>query len=88
VIGSWQVRHSGPDVKTEANLDEDMCCPRNFPVCSLVKLFLSFLAYRFQMQRLERELGDVSGGPHRLAAPDWLSLPALPPVVLHSPMPW
>jgi len=54
----------------------------------LVKLFLSFPAYYFQMQRLQRELGNVSDGPHRLAAPDWLSLPALPPVVLHSPMSW
>lgn len=62
MIGSWQVRHSGPDVKAEANLDEDMCCPRNFPVCSLVKLFLSSLAYYFQMQRLQRELGDVPDG--------------------------
>jgi hypothetical protein len=62
VIGSWQVRHSGPDVKAEANLDEDMCCSRNFPVCPLVKLSLPFLAYHFQMQRLQRELGDVSDG--------------------------
>jgi hypothetical protein len=62
VIGSWQVRHSRSGVKAEANLDEDMCCPGNFPVCSLVKLFLSFLAYCFQMQRLQRELGNVSDG--------------------------
>ena len=86
MIGSWQVRHSGPDVKAEANLDEDMCCPGNFLVCSLVKLFLSSLAYHFCMQRLERELGDVWDGSHRLAAPDWLSLPTLPPAILHSPV--
>ena len=75
-------------LRPKLTFDEDMCCSRNFPVCSLVKLFLSFPAYYFQMQRLQRELGNVSDGPHRLAAPDWLSLPALPPVVLHSPMSW
>jgi hypothetical protein len=62
VIGSWQVRHSGPGVNAEANHDEDMCCPGNFPVCSLAKLFLSLLTYNFPIQRLQRELGDVSDG--------------------------
>jgi hypothetical protein len=75
-------------LRLKLTLMKDMCCPWHFPVCFLVQLFLSFLAYYFQLQRLQREFGDVSDGRHRLAAPDWLSVPSIHPLVLHSPMSW
>jgi hypothetical protein len=75
-------------LRLKLTLMKDMCCPWHFPVCFLVQLFLSCLAYYFQLQRLQREFGDVSDGRHRLAAPDWLSVPSIHPLVLYSPMSW
>src|SRR4030095_13855468 len=59
-----------------------------FPVCSLIPLLLLFLAYYFQLQRLQRKFGDVSDWPYRLAPSDWLSFHSINPLILNFSMSW